>query len=114
MARRRRGDRPGRRRPGRRPMSGARVLILLQNEPLPHDRHVWNEARALVGGGYDVTVICPAGEKRDNEPYVELEGVKIHRYKARPAGEHAAEYAVEYGAALLSMRRLARRLARER
>jgi glycosyltransferase involved in cell wall biosynthesis len=91
-----------------------RVLILLQNEPIPHDRHVWNEARALVRGGYDVTVICPAGEKRDNEPYIELEGVKIHRYKARPAGEHAAEYAVEYGAALISMRRLAGRLARER
>jgi glycosyltransferase involved in cell wall biosynthesis len=95
-------------------MSGRRVLILLQNEPIPHDRHVWNEARALVRGGYDVTVICPAGENRDNEPYVELEGVKIHRYKPRPAGERAAEYAVEYGAALVSMRRLARRLSRER
>ena len=26
-----------------------RVLILVQNEPLPQDRHVWNQCRALTG-----------------------------------------------------------------
>lgn len=95
-------------------MTAARVLILLQNEPVPSDRHVWNECRALVGAGYEVTVICPVGESRDREPYAELEGVRIHRYEPRRAGERASEYVLEYLGALASMRRLARRLSRER
>jgi glycosyltransferase involved in cell wall biosynthesis len=92
-------------------MAGERVLILLQNEPLPHDRHVLNESRALVGAGYDVTVICPRGEDHDREPYEDFEGIKIHRYVPRPADEGAAGYVLEYAAALRSMRKLARRLA---
>lgn len=91
-----------------------RVLILLQNEPLPHDRHVLNESRALTAAGYEVVVICPRGVDRDREAYEEFEGVEIHRYEPRPASGGAAGYVVEYLAALRSMRRLARRLARER
>ena len=45
-------------------MPKTRVLILVQNEPLPQDRHVWNQCRALTGAGYDVTVICPQGATR--------------------------------------------------
>ena len=67
-------------------MSAARVLILLQNEPVPHDRHVWNEARALVGAGYDVTVICPAGEDRDREPYDRARGREDPPLPAPPGG----------------------------
>jgi glycosyltransferase involved in cell wall biosynthesis len=95
-------------------MASKRVLILLQNEPVPSDRHVWNECRALVGAGYEMTVICPTGEKRDTEPYAEIEAVTIHRYEPRRADESTSGYALEYLAALASMRRLARRLGRER
>jgi glycosyltransferase involved in cell wall biosynthesis len=95
-------------------MAGGRVLILLQNEPLPHDRHVLNECRALVGAGYEVSVICPRGVEHDSAPYEVFEGIEIHRYEPRPAEDRAAGYALEYMAALRSMRRLARRLARER
>jgi len=91
-----------------------RVLILLQNEPLPHDRHVLNESRALVAAGYEVVVICPRGVERDREPYEEFEGIEIHRYEPRPARGGAAGYVLEYLAALRSMRKLARDLARER
>ncbi|HEX4305089.1 MAG TPA: glycosyltransferase family 4 protein [Solirubrobacterales bacterium] len=94
-------------------MSAERILILVQNEPLPHDRHVLNESRALVKAGYDVTVICPRGIDREREPYEVFDGIKIHRYEARPAGERTSEYLVEYLAALRSMRKLARRLAKE-
>jgi glycosyltransferase involved in cell wall biosynthesis len=94
-------------------VNGRRILILVQNEPLPHDRHVLNESRALVNAGYDVTVICPRGVDREREPYEVYDGIKIHRYEARPAGERTSEYLVEYLAALRSMRKLARRLARE-
>ncbi len=95
-------------------MDGKRVLILLQNEPLPSDRHVWNECRALLGAGYDVTAICPRGERRDRDRFEQVEGVKIHRYEPRRAEGSASAYALEYLAALWSMRRLARRLARSR
>jgi glycosyltransferase involved in cell wall biosynthesis len=95
-------------------MDAKRVLILLQNEPLPSDRHVWNECRALVGAGYDVTAICPRGEGQDRDRFEQIEGVKIHRYEPRRAGGSAGAYALEYLAALWSMRRLSRRLARSR
>lgn len=93
---------------------GRRVLILVQNEPVPSDRHVWNESRALVRAGYDVTAICPVGEHRDRDAFEELDGVRIHRYEPRRAAGRPTEYALEYLAALWSIRRLARRLARER
>lgn len=95
-------------------MRSSRILILLQNEPLPSDRHVWNQSRALVRAGYDVTAICPTGVERDRGSYEQLEGVKIHRYEPRRADERVSDYAIEYLAALRSIRRLARRLARER
>ncbi|HWC26156.1 MAG TPA: glycosyltransferase family 4 protein [Solirubrobacteraceae bacterium] len=95
-------------------MPAPRVLILVQNEPLPQDRHVWNQCRALKRARYDVTVICPQGATRHREPFERLEGVDIHRYRPRPADDGIAGYALEYAAALWSMRRLARRLARER
>src|SRR6476646_464732 len=94
-------------------MNGKRVLILLQNEPVPHDRHVWNQSTALARAGYDVTVICPAGEEQDQRSFDEIDGVTIHRYKPRPAEDKALDYAREYLAALWSIRRLARRLAGE-
>lgn len=95
-------------------MSSFRVLILVQNEPLPQDRHVWNQCRALTRAGYEVTVICPRGQERHQESFERLDGVSIHRYRARLADGGVAGYAIEYGSALWSMRRLARRLARER
>jgi glycosyltransferase involved in cell wall biosynthesis len=91
-----------------------RVLILVQNEPLPSDRHVWNQCRALVRAGYDVTVICPKGRDRDKGAFESLEGVAIHRYDARHADGGPIGFGIEYLSALRQMRRLARRLARER
>lgn len=95
-------------------MAAARILILLQNEPVPSDRHVWNQATALVRAGHEVSVICPRGEERDREPEATIDGVRIHRYRPLRADGGAASYAAEYLAALWSIRRLARRLARER
>jgi glycosyltransferase involved in cell wall biosynthesis len=95
-------------------MRKPRVLILVQNEPLPQDRHVWNQCRALTGAGYDVTVICPQGATRHREAYERLDGVDIHRYRARHAEGGVASYGVEYASALWSMGRLAARLAAKR
>ena len=95
-------------------MAGKRVLILLQNEPLPSDRHVWNQSTALTRAGYDVTVICPTGEQRDLDSSEEIDGVTIHRYEPRRADDRPIDYALEYLDALRSIRRLAVHLSRER
>ncbi len=59
--------------------SKRRVLIVVQNLPVPFDRRVWLEATSLTEAGYDVTVICPK-MKGFNASYERLEGVDIHRY----------------------------------
>jgi glycosyltransferase involved in cell wall biosynthesis len=61
------------------PSAGNRVLIIVQNLPVPFDRRVWLEATTLTKAGYDVTVICPK-LKGFNRSYERLEGVSIYRY----------------------------------
>ena len=56
-----------------------RVLIIVQNLPVPFDRRVWLEATTLRRAGYDVSVICPKA-KGFTRSYERLEDVHIHRY----------------------------------
>ena len=95
-------------------MERKRVLIVVENLPVPLDRRVWLEATTLVEAGYEVSVICPTGRGWD-APFEEIEGVHIHRYPEPPeAHSGAAAYAREWGGALWHMFRLARRVRRER
>ncbi len=57
-----------------------RVLIVVQNLPVPFDRRVWLEATTLAANGYIVSVICPK-MKGFNESFERLENVNIYRYK---------------------------------
>jgi len=43
-----------------------RVLIIVQNLPVPLDRRVWLECQALRRRGYAVSVICPRGPGEPN------------------------------------------------
>ena len=67
----------------------------------------------LTDAGYRVEVICPQGTKQDTEPFAEIGGVRIHRYRSprRPGGP--AGYVREYSAALWHTLRIARRLSRQ-
>ena len=95
-------------------MERKRVLIVVENLPVPLDRRVWLEATTLVEAGYTVSVICPTGRGWD-APFEEIEGVHIHRYPEPPeAHSGALAYAREWGGALWHMFRLARRVRRER
>lgn len=68
--------------PGETP---GRVLIVVQNLPVPFDRRVWLEATTLRAAGYQVSVICPTGQYgRFQVRYECLEGVHIYRYPAPP------------------------------
>ena len=91
-----------------------RVLILVENLPVPLDRRVWLEATTLAAAGYAVSVICPTGRGWD-APHEEIEGVHIYRYPApEEAHSGALAYAREWGLALWRMARLAGRVRRER
>lgn len=91
-----------------------RVLIVVENLPVPLDRRVWLEATALKTAGYQVSVICPTGRGWD-KLYEVIEGVHIYRYPAPPEAHSGAKaYAVEYSLALWHMFRLARLIWRER
>jgi glycosyltransferase involved in cell wall biosynthesis len=89
-----------------------RALILSENAPVPSDRRVWNESRALTAAGWQVVIVSPQGRRRCTEPYEVLEGIEIHRYPLRPSDGGAVGYLREYGQAMWRIRRLVRRLAR--
>ncbi|MFD8531933.1 glycosyltransferase family 4 protein [Streptosporangium canum] len=87
-----------------------KALILVENLSVPFDRRVWQESTTLRDAGWDVHVICPQGTKRDTEPQVEIDGVKIYRYPLRAATGGPLGYVQEYGSALRHTFRLARRI----
>lgn len=91
----------------------ARALLISENAPVPSDRRVWNEARALRDAGWDVVVVCAMGDGRDDAPHEVRDRIAIHRYPLAPAAGGLLGYAREYGQALWRIRALARRLARE-
>ena len=71
-----------------------RVLIIVQNLPVPFDRRVWLECRALVEAGYQVAVICPSGP--GDPPYEVLQGVELYKYPLRTAASGSLAYFGEY------------------
>jgi len=74
-----------------------KILIIVQNLPVPLDRRVWLEATTLAGAGYEVAVICPKGKHGDfQESYQFLEGVHIYRYLAPPEAKGVLGYFVEF------------------
>ncbi len=72
-----------------------RILIIVQNLPVPFDRRVWLEATTLVRAGYDVSVICPKA-KGYNTGFETLEGVDIYRYGLPIEAEGALGFAAEF------------------
>ena len=71
------------------------VLIIVENLPVPFDTRVWKQAKALVGQGFRVMVICPKG-KKFTEPYQFLEGVHIYRHPMPKEGYGPLGYIREY------------------
>ena len=87
-----------------------RTLIIVQNLPVPFDRRVWLECRALAAAGYDVTVICPKG-KGDPEHEV-LEGVTLLKYRPYAPGGGTIGFILEYAYSFLTTSRLVLRARR--
>jgi glycosyltransferase involved in cell wall biosynthesis len=73
-----------------------KVLIIVENLPVPFDSRVWKEALVLQGNGYEVTVLCPRG-KGWEKPFEILDGVRIYRHMMPNEGGGAIGYLWEYG-----------------
>src|ERR1700733_12915531 len=76
-----------------------RVLIIVENLPVPFDRRVWSEATTLQGAGYDVSVICPKGRGAD-AAFETLNGIRIYRHSLPLEARGALGYVLEYSSAL--------------
>lgn len=75
------------------------ICIIVENLPVPLDRRVWSEARALRDAGYVVSVICPKGKSAHTASYEILEGIHIYRHRSWEASSTLG-YLLEYGVAL--------------
>jgi glycosyltransferase involved in cell wall biosynthesis len=89
-------------------LTGKKILIIVENLPVPFDRRVWQESLALVGAGAEVSVICPKGKGYEAD-YEVLEDVNIYRHPV-PEGDSASGYLREYATALFHESRLAWRI----
>ena len=77
-----------------------RVLIIVQNLPVPFDRRVWLEGKALVSVGHQVTVVCPKG---DGDPaYQVVDGVQLYKYKPYAPGGSKVGFINEYAYSFLA------------
>ncbi len=77
-----------------------RILIIVENLPVPFDRRVWNEATTLSKAGCQVSVICPTG-KGYEEKYQIIDGIHIFRHNLPVEGQGVLGYLLEYGVALV-------------
>jgi len=81
-------------------MAGRKILIIVENLPVPFDRRVWQSARTLHAAGAQVAIICPTG-KGYTERYELLEGIHVYRHPLPLDAGGALGYLLEYGAALV-------------
>lgn len=71
-----------------------RVLIIVQNLPVPLDRRVWLECQALTARGYEVSVICPRGPGEAS--HETLQGVHLYKYRPAPEAKGLVGFAIEF------------------
>lgn len=76
-----------------------KILIIVENLPVPRDIRVWNEARSLRAAGYEVTVLCPKGKGYEHG-YELLDGIHIYRHPLPKEGDSPFGHLFEYGCAL--------------
>jgi glycosyltransferase involved in cell wall biosynthesis len=76
-----------------------KVLIIVENLPVPFDSRVWKEACSLRDNGYEVTVLCPRG-KGHEKGYELLDGIYIYRHPMPKEGNGAISYIWEFTCAL--------------
>jgi glycosyltransferase involved in cell wall biosynthesis len=77
----------------------SKILIIVENLPVPFDTRVWKEAVSLQANGYNVTVLCPRA-KGYMQGHELIEGVHIYRHPMPKEGDGPLGYLSEYSCAL--------------
>jgi len=77
-----------------------RVLIIVQNLPVPFDRRVWLECQALVSAGYQVAVVCPKGG--GDPAYEVVDTVQLYKYRPYAPGGSKLSFVTEYAYSFLA------------
>jgi glycosyltransferase involved in cell wall biosynthesis len=80
-------------------ISPRRVLIIVENLPVPFDRRVWSIATTLRRAGYVVSVICPKARGYET-PEETIDGIHVYRHPLPVEARGAAAYLIEYPLAL--------------
>jgi glycosyltransferase involved in cell wall biosynthesis len=76
-----------------------KVLIIVENAPVPFDPRVWKEALALSNNGYQVTVLCPQDKGYERRHEV-IDQIHIYRHPMPREGHGPVAYLLEYCSAL--------------
>lgn len=76
----------------------SRIVLCVQNLPVPKDPRVWREARDLAAAGHEVHVISPLGPGLDRRE--RLEGVDIIRHPSAPTWPGLAGFVIETAVSL--------------
>lgn len=82
-----------------REFTGKKVLIIVENLPVPFDRRVWQEATALRDNGVTVSIICPTGKGYERKFEV-IDDIAIYRHNLPHEADSVLGYLREYGDAL--------------
>lgn len=88
-------------------------VIIVENLPVPFDRRVWQEAKALRSAGWQVAVICPRNS-RYNEEFEEIDGIAIYRHNLPLEARGRFAFLIEYAWAIFHQLRLLFKIWRER
>lgn len=88
-----------------RSLEGRKILIVVENLPVPFDRRVWMEARTLKAAGASVSVISPTGKGHEAR-FETIEGIDVYRHPLPLEASGALGYLAEYSTALFHEMRL--------
>lgn len=80
-------------------LNGKKILFIVENLPVPPDRRVWQEAKALREAGCEVSVICPTGRGYDKK-YEVIDDIHIYRHPLPFEADGAPGYVIEYSSAI--------------
>ena len=93
--------------------SAGRILVIVQNLPVPFDRRVWLESKTLRNAGYQVSVICPKSIEF-HKSFEITDDIAIYRYAMPVNASGILGYFFEFIYAWLATAFLSVRVFRKR
>lgn len=81
-----------------------KVLLLVENAPVPGDPRIWNEAVTLRDAGYRVSIIAPQSvHQRSQEAYTLIDDIPIYRFRPLEVRNKYLAHLLEYSSAFCRM-----------